>query len=146
MQTFLKFKFEDYYFLEMELAATYAPQNYYCFAIDKKAPKLFHEQIQNLSTCFPNVFYSKVEYPLDSAGHNQNSAHMECLSILRQHKWKYVIMLQVSSFLAFLIKFILKTDNQSTKQMNKMILIIVSFTTLIEFLPLILAELLFQVN
>ena len=83
-------------FLEMELAATYAPQNIYCYAIDKKASTRFHQQIYTLADCFPNVIYTKTEYSVTSGGKNMGFAHYECLKQLMDFDWKYVVLLQVS--------------------------------------------------
>ena len=82
-------------FLEMELAATYAPQNIYCYAIDKKSSELFHQRIHALAECFPNIFYIKTEYNITSAGENMGFAHYECLKELIKFDWKYVVLLQV---------------------------------------------------
>lgn len=81
--------------LEMDLSASYQPQNYYCYTIDKKASKIFHERIHNLTKCFPNVIATPKEYKIDSAGHNMWPAFVECLYALKEYKWKYVMLLQV---------------------------------------------------
>lgn len=74
----------------------YAPQNFYCYALDSKSNALFHEHMRNLSECFANVILTKVEYDVDSAGHNMTKSYMECLNILWQKaNWKYAILLQV---------------------------------------------------
>ena len=83
-------------FLEMELAATYAPQNTYCYAIDNKSSELFHQRIHALAECFPNVIYTKKEYNITSGGENMGFAHYECLKELVKFDWKYVVLLQVS--------------------------------------------------
>uniref|UniRef100_A0A915EVZ2 Uncharacterized protein n=1 Tax=Ditylenchus dipsaci TaxID=166011 RepID=A0A915EVZ2_9BILA len=68
--------YKDYRFLEMELAAGYAPQNWYCFAIDGKADKR------------------------GWAGKNMITSYMECLKLLtaaselQSKHWKYVSLLQ----------------------------------------------------
>ena len=80
----------------MELAATYAPQNIYCYAIDGKSSALFREQIHALAQCFPNVIYTKTEYNVTSGGKNMAFAHYECLKQLMDFDWKYVVLLQVS--------------------------------------------------
>lgn len=83
----------------MELAASYAPQNFYCYAIDEKAPQRFHAQMHSLAACLPNVYITRHEYSVDSAGHNMDYAHYECMKVLLQKSsewhWKYLILLQV---------------------------------------------------
>src|SRR3569623_1425317 len=80
----------------MELAASYTPQNSYCYMIDKKASKLFHERIHNLTSCFPNVIYTKREFEVKSGGHNMAFAHVECFYALLKFLWNYAMLLQVS--------------------------------------------------
>lgn len=79
----------------MELSATYAPQNTYCYALDAKSPKTFHLRMNALSACLPNVYISRVEYKMSSSGHNISHSFMECLKLIRPMRWKYAILLQV---------------------------------------------------
>ena len=59
--------------LEGEFAISYAPQNFYCYAVDAKSPDLFHQQIRSLADCFPNVFVlaKEKERKMYSSGVNQ---------------------------------------------------------------------------
>lgn len=78
----------------------YAPQNFYCYALDAKSTMLFHAQMRNLSKCFSNVLLAPREYIVDSAGHNTSRSFLECLRVVRKLSgWKYAILLQVYSFL-----------------------------------------------
>ncbi|KAI1725098.1 core-2/I-Branching enzyme domain-containing protein [Ditylenchus destructor] len=89
--------YRDYRFLETEFATEFTPQNVFCFAIDEKAPKLFHERIGSLAKCFPkNVIITKHEYSVDSAGHNMGYSHLQCFRRLIEFdkSWKYVFNLQ----------------------------------------------------
>ena len=79
----------------MDLAASYAPQNFYCYMVDKKASQIFRDRIHNLTKCFPNVMVTKREFDVDSFGHNVNFAHVECLKALVKFEWRYVMLLQV---------------------------------------------------
>lgn len=81
----------------MELASGYAPQNWYCFAVDTKASPLFHRRMNRLANCLPNVLISDAVYPVDSAGHNMTSVLLDCLEVLNNptRRWKYVALLQV---------------------------------------------------
>lgn len=77
----------------------YAPQNFYCYALDAKSTALFHAQMRNLSKCFPNVLLAPREYMVDSAGHNTSRSFLECLRVVRKlPSWKYAILLQVYFF------------------------------------------------
>uniref|UniRef100_A0A914CHM5 Uncharacterized protein n=1 Tax=Acrobeloides nanus TaxID=290746 RepID=A0A914CHM5_9BILA len=69
--------YKDFLFLEMELAAEYAPQNFYCYVLDKKSNATFKQQIHNLGKCFPNVFVSNNEFDTDSSGQQMNYAYLE---------------------------------------------------------------------
>jgi beta-1,3-galactosyl-O-glycosyl-glycoprotein beta-1,6-N-acetylglucosaminyltransferase/N-acetyllactosaminide beta-1,6-N-acetylglucosaminyltransferase len=87
--------FKDYRFLEMELSSTYAPRNFYCYAIDSKAPWIFRSRMQALANCFPNVYITHHEFEMDSMGNNTYNSEMECIRILSKFEWEYVIFLQV---------------------------------------------------
>ncbi|KAH7707245.1 core-2/I-Branching enzyme family protein [Aphelenchoides avenae] len=93
---FAKIVYKDYLFLEMELAASYAPQNSYCYAIDEKSPERFHAQMHSLAACLPNVYITRHEYGVDSAGHNMNYAFFECMKVLleKSKNWKYLVFQQ----------------------------------------------------
>jgi hypothetical protein len=88
--------FKDYRQIEMELASTYAPQNTYCYAIDSKATKTFQARMNALAACLPNVFVTRVQYRMNSWGHNVSYSSMECLKLIRTMDWNYVVILQVS--------------------------------------------------
>ncbi|KAI6170637.1 N-acetyllactosaminide beta-1,6-N-acetylglucosaminyl-transferase, isoform C [Aphelenchoides bicaudatus] len=93
---FARAVFADYRFLEMELGNIYAPQNFYCFALDAKASPLFHERMRNLSSCFPNVYLTTREFKMDSTGKNMGYSLYECMNILakKELNWKYLVFLQ----------------------------------------------------
>ncbi|CAD5205674.1 unnamed protein product [Bursaphelenchus okinawaensis] len=91
---YVRLVYKDYLFLESELAVSYSPQNIYCYAIDAKAPKVFHARLHALSACLPNVIVTRVEYRMDSEGHNGTRSMMECLRMITKHNWKYVFVLQ----------------------------------------------------
>lgn len=80
----------------MEFAAEYAPQNFYCFSIEKKSPPSLLKKFNDLAKCFPeNIFIIELNFSINSAGYNMNFAHFECFKKLRENKWKYVFNLQV---------------------------------------------------
>lgn len=84
----------------MELAAGYAPQNWYCYALDAKAPELFKRRINDLAHCFPNVFVAKRQFVVQRKGVNMDASFQECMRELLENdrKWKYVLLLQVSVY------------------------------------------------
>ncbi|GMT11988.1 hypothetical protein PFISCL1PPCAC_3285, partial [Pristionchus fissidentatus] len=84
----------DYEFLEEQLATNYAAENVFCFSIDKKASREFHERMAALAKCLPNVVVASREEYMDSAGHNQNEAHLDCMREMRNRKWEYAMLLQ----------------------------------------------------
>ncbi|KAI6186012.1 Beta-1,3-galactosyl-O-glycosyl-glycoprotein beta-1,6-N-acetylglucosaminyltransferase 3 [Aphelenchoides besseyi] len=86
--------FMDYHFIELDLGAMYSPHNFYCYALDSKSSPLFHQRMRSLANCFPNVFLTDHELPMDSDGHNMNSAHYQCMLKLADYKWKYLVLLQ----------------------------------------------------
>lgn len=52
----------------MELASTYAPQNFYCYAIDANSSPMFHARMKSLVNCFHNVYLTTTEFVMDSKG------------------------------------------------------------------------------
>uniref|UniRef100_A0A0R3RHG5 Core-2/I-Branching enzyme n=1 Tax=Elaeophora elaphi TaxID=1147741 RepID=A0A0R3RHG5_9BILA len=92
---FIRVVYRAYHLQELLLNLMYAPQNLYCYALDRKSDKLFHDHMRNLSECFPNVILTKTEYDVDSAGHNMTRSYLECLNIVwRNPRWKYAVLLQ----------------------------------------------------
>ncbi|KAI6212706.1 hypothetical protein M3Y94_00060200 [Aphelenchoides besseyi] len=93
---FARTVYTDYRFLEMDLAATYTPHNFYCYALDSKSTPLFHKRMRALADCFPNVFLTDVEFSMDSHGHNMSYSFHQCMMILSkvEFKWKYLVLLQ----------------------------------------------------
>ncbi|OZC04925.1 hypothetical protein X798_08117 [Onchocerca flexuosa] len=92
---FIRVVYKAYHVQELLFNLMYAPQNLYCYALDRKSNSVFHEHMKNLSKCFPNVFLSEIEYDVDSAGHNMTRSYLECLNILwKKPAWKYAILLQ----------------------------------------------------
>ncbi|KAM3727600.1 Beta-1,3-galactosyl-O-glycosyl-glycoprotein beta-1,6-N-acetylglucosaminyltransferase [Dirofilaria immitis] len=92
---FIRVVYRAYHIQELLFNLMYAPQNLYCYALDRKSNILFREHMKNLSKCFPNVFLTKIEYEVDSAGHNMTRSYLECLNILwKKPTWKYAILLQ----------------------------------------------------
>jgi len=86
---------QDYFLLERDLAATYAPQNTYCFALDSDSSAGFQKRIHDLASCFPdNVMVAKQMFDMDSAGHNQVNSLMQCLKLIVKRDWKYLLNLQ----------------------------------------------------
>ncbi|CAP24007.2 Protein CBG02521 [Caenorhabditis briggsae] len=92
---FARIVYADYEMIEKQIQMSYHPQNSFCFAIDKKAPPQFHERLRVMAACLPNVLLLPDEESVDSAGHNINSAHYNCMRVLiNKPGWNYVILLQ----------------------------------------------------
>ncbi|GMR35026.1 hypothetical protein PMAYCL1PPCAC_05221, partial [Pristionchus mayeri] len=95
-------------FIEEQLATNYAKENIYCFAIDRKASPKFIRRILALKRCFPNVVVTNRRRDLDSAGHNHNKAHLDCMRATRKIRWEYAMLLQNHDVM-------LKTHKQMTE-------------------------------
>ncbi|CAJ0566623.1 unnamed protein product, partial [Mesorhabditis spiculigera] len=94
---FAKDVHKAYEFLELGLAATYSPENHYCFSIDSKADREFIQHFRMLATCLPNVYLAPERHNMNSAGGFVNRAHLDCLEILiEQPNWEYAVLQQVS--------------------------------------------------
>ncbi|KAK6042883.1 Core-2/I-Branching enzyme [Cooperia oncophora] len=52
---YVRVVYRDYTLIEEELRSSYHPQNFFCYSIDQKADKDFHDRIKQLAVCFPNV-------------------------------------------------------------------------------------------
>ncbi|KAK6113329.1 Core-2/I-Branching enzyme family protein [Brugia pahangi] len=96
---FIRVVYRAYHIQELLFNLMYAPQNLYCYALDSKSSPLFHEQMRNLSECFPNVILTENEYEVDGAGHNMTKSYMKCLeTVSEKPAWKYAILLQNDDF------------------------------------------------
>lgn len=73
----------------------YAPQNQFCYAIDKKSTDDFKNKVKNLGKCFSNVYIVEKEYPMDHTGKNGNLYNYECMKLLNGTNYKYLFILQV---------------------------------------------------
>ncbi|GMT16699.1 hypothetical protein PFISCL1PPCAC_7996, partial [Pristionchus fissidentatus] len=91
---FTKTVYMDYELLEEQLTLSYSRENSFCFAVDKKAKDLFKRRLRRLALCLPNVIVLEEEAEMDRYGHNQNQAHLKCMSKLMKREWKYVLVLQ----------------------------------------------------
>ncbi|CAJ0964057.1 unnamed protein product, partial [Mesorhabditis belari] len=86
---------EAYEYLEMQLAASYSFENHYCYSTDSKAPRDFQQKIRMLAACLPNVYTPPEKNVMDSAGHNINRGHYDCMTVLiEQPDWKYLVLQQ----------------------------------------------------
>ncbi|KHN72286.1 N-acetyllactosaminide beta-1,6-N-acetylglucosaminyl-transferase, isoform C [Toxocara canis] len=92
---YVRIVYKDYHIQELLFNLMYSPTNIFCYAIDRKASAIFHEQMRNLSQCFSNIHVTVTEYDVDSAGHNMDRSYLECLRLIRKlPRWKYAILLQ----------------------------------------------------
>ncbi|WKX97000.1 hypothetical protein Q1695_013005 [Nippostrongylus brasiliensis] len=92
---FARVVFKDYIQIEEELRSSYHPQNFFCYSIDKKADKDFHEKMKQLTSCIPNTFLTTEEYDVDSAGHFMHHAFYNCMRLLTKEKgWGYILLQQ----------------------------------------------------
>uniref|UniRef100_A0A0N4ZRR8 Glycosyltransferase n=1 Tax=Parastrongyloides trichosuri TaxID=131310 RepID=A0A0N4ZRR8_PARTI len=89
--------FSDYHLLELQFLLTYAPQNHYCFAVDKKALSI-RKKLESLTKCFDNVYITSKSLDMTSGGKNQALSSYECMKILSNKKWEYLFILQNYDF------------------------------------------------
>uniref|UniRef100_A0A0N5BDN6 Glycosyltransferase family 92 protein n=1 Tax=Strongyloides papillosus TaxID=174720 RepID=A0A0N5BDN6_STREA len=86
--------FHDYLKIEQYFLLMYAPQNQFCYAIDKKSSPDFKKKVRNLAKCFTNVHVVEKEYPMDHTGVNGNLYNYECMKLLNGKNYKYLFILQ----------------------------------------------------
>ncbi|KAF1767007.1 hypothetical protein GCK72_006965 [Caenorhabditis remanei] len=92
---FARIVYTDYEFIEKQVQVSYHPQNLFCFAIDKKAPREFHDDMKSLSECLPNIILLPATESYDSNGHNNNLAHYRCMkAVVSRRDWSYLMLLQ----------------------------------------------------
>lgn len=84
--------------IERLFSAMYVPQNLYCYSIDIKASSAFKRRMRQWAKCFKNVVVTDKEFSVTSAGHNVIKAYLSCMTALKLKKWKYIILLQVYTF------------------------------------------------
>uniref|UniRef100_A0A0K0FUS5 Glycosyltransferase family 92 protein n=1 Tax=Strongyloides venezuelensis TaxID=75913 RepID=A0A0K0FUS5_STRVS len=85
--------YTDYLTLEYQFLLTYAPQNHYCFIIDKKQNPDFHSRMFALSNCFENVHIINNMFKMESDGTGINLANYECMKYLSSKNYKYLVTL-----------------------------------------------------
>uniref|UniRef100_A0A0K0FTM9 Capsular polysaccharide synthesis protein n=1 Tax=Strongyloides venezuelensis TaxID=75913 RepID=A0A0K0FTM9_STRVS len=86
--------YQDYLKLEMQFLVMYSPQNHYCYGIDKKSKPIFKRNVHALAKCFPNIYIVKNKRNLDTFGTNGNYYNFECMKLLKNKNYKYLILLQ----------------------------------------------------
>uniref|UniRef100_A0A0N5B9N8 Uncharacterized protein n=1 Tax=Strongyloides papillosus TaxID=174720 RepID=A0A0N5B9N8_STREA len=86
--------YRDYLKIEQNFLLMYAPQNQFCYAIDKKSSSSFKKKVRNLAKCFKNVHVVEEEYPMDRNGVNGNLNSYECMKLLNNTNYKYLFILQ----------------------------------------------------
>uniref|UniRef100_A0A0N5AC40 L protein n=1 Tax=Syphacia muris TaxID=451379 RepID=A0A0N5AC40_9BILA len=91
----IRIVYKDYHLQELILNLLYSTTNVFCYSIDKKATKIFKEQMRNLSSCFTNVYVDPTEYDVNSSEKNTNQAHLSCMKLLKdKYHWDYVTTMQ----------------------------------------------------
>ncbi|KAL4630135.1 beta-1,3-galactosyl-O-glycosyl-glycoprotein beta-1,6-N-acetylglucosaminyltransferase [Arapaima gigas] len=80
---------------ERLLRAIYAPQNFYCIHVDKKAPPLFQEAVVGITSCFENVVISSRLETIVYGSWSRVQADINCMRDLysMSSRWKYFINL-----------------------------------------------------
>uniref|UniRef100_A0A0K0G2G2 Glyco_tranf_2_2 domain-containing protein n=1 Tax=Strongyloides venezuelensis TaxID=75913 RepID=A0A0K0G2G2_STRVS len=86
--------YRDYIKIEQYFLPMYAPQNQFCYAIDKKSSSSLKKKVKNLAKCFKNVHVVEKENSMDSSGVNGNLNNYECMKLLNNTNYKYLFILQ----------------------------------------------------
>lgn len=76
------------------MGAEYAPQNFYCYAMDKNLNETFKARMRKLASCFKNVFVVD-NLSIYKYGREQIEAHLACFTKLLKYEWKYAFVLGV---------------------------------------------------
>lgn len=80
---------------ERLLRAVYAPQNLYCIHVDSKAPASFLAAMEQITSCFSNVFVASRLESVVYASWSRVQADLNCMGDLYNHSapWRYFINL-----------------------------------------------------
>ncbi|KAM9313258.1 beta-1,3-galactosyl-O-glycosyl-glycoprotein beta-1,6-N-acetylglucosaminyltransferase 3-like [Gastrophryne carolinensis] len=83
----------DIEMFERLLRSIYAPQNVYCIHVDLKSPEAFHQAVQAIASCFPNVFVASKLESVVYASWSRVQADLNCMEDLLETsvEWKYLI-------------------------------------------------------
>ncbi|XP_060705865.1 beta-1,3-galactosyl-O-glycosyl-glycoprotein beta-1,6-N-acetylglucosaminyltransferase 7-like [Hemiscyllium ocellatum] len=75
--------------------AIYAPQNIYCIHVDQKSSAEFRRRLQELASCFRNVFLASRSETVVYGGFSRLQADINCMQELAGSplRWQYVINL-----------------------------------------------------
>uniref|UniRef100_UPI00398EF881 beta-1,3-galactosyl-O-glycosyl-glycoprotein beta-1,6-N-acetylglucosaminyltransferase 4-like n=1 Tax=Pristiophorus japonicus TaxID=55135 RepID=UPI00398EF881 len=86
---------KDAIMVERILKMIYMPQNIYCIHYDQKSSNPFKSAIENLASCFPNVFIASKLELVHYTHISRLQADLNCLSDLLKSsvRWKYIINL-----------------------------------------------------
>ncbi|KAM4552994.1 beta-1,3-galactosyl-O-glycosyl-glycoprotein beta-1,6-N-acetylglucosaminyltransferase 3 [Fundulus diaphanus] len=78
---------------ERLLRSIYAPQNVYCVHVDQKSSPDFHRAVQNIVSCFPNVFIASKLERVVYASWSRVQADLNCMDDLLQSdvQWRYLL-------------------------------------------------------
>uniref|UniRef100_A0A915KTC6 Uncharacterized protein n=1 Tax=Romanomermis culicivorax TaxID=13658 RepID=A0A915KTC6_ROMCU len=80
--------------------AIYHPQNVYCVNWDKKSADVYKKTMENMASCFDNVFYPKEHRNIYWCHNSILRATMDCMEILHKskRKWRYVQIVSWNDF------------------------------------------------
>ncbi|CAD5111198.1 unnamed protein product [Dimorphilus gyrociliatus] len=79
--------------VERQLRALWRPHNIFCIHVDKSSPKVFHDAIRGISSCFNNVFVIDPSIDVVYAGFSRLLADIKCMELLLKSttNWKYLM-------------------------------------------------------
>ncbi|XP_057682855.1 beta-1,3-galactosyl-O-glycosyl-glycoprotein beta-1,6-N-acetylglucosaminyltransferase 7-like isoform X1 [Corythoichthys intestinalis] len=82
------------------LRAIYTPQNVYCIHVDEKSPPEYKASVQNVVSCFENVFLSSRSETVIYGGFSRLKADLNCMRDLVTSKvsWRKVVNLSGQEF------------------------------------------------
>ena len=85
---------------EILLRSIYRPQNSFCIHVDGKASKNLTKAIENIISCFPNVFLASKMEKVIYAGYSRLQADITCMDdhLKRSSPFKYLINTAAQAF------------------------------------------------
>ena len=80
------------------LTRIYVPQNIYLIHVDARSSAAFKQTMDNIATCFKNIFVMHRRYSFIPGGWGQLRVDVEAMSILLNLKWEYLINMRGTDY------------------------------------------------
>ncbi|GMT12214.1 hypothetical protein PFISCL1PPCAC_3511, partial [Pristionchus fissidentatus] len=91
---FAKIVYQDYEFLEEQLAISYSDEHVFCFAVDRNVSDIFLALEMKVACRLSNISMNNFLRNVLKSGHFHNHAHFDCMHLVLLGRWNYIILMQ----------------------------------------------------